>query len=307
MIDAILAFEKPIMLFFQNLRAGFLCSCAEVISFLGESVWTMILIFFVYLCIEKRKGFGLGATAMTAHYINGILKIIFRVPRPWVKYPGEIIPLRQSTATGYSFPSGHSSIAGSLYYSLYRLFKKRAVRTFSVILLVLIPLSRIYLGVHWPLDVVFGLAVGVAAASFVEKFVSIYDNPEKLKKICMTAVPVLLVAGFTDAALVDRGLLDRILWKDIAASSAAWAGVFLSSMLEKKYVDFKIPEKLGKRVLLFALDVLLGCALTILWTDRIETMHYVIQTASYLALILWVVFICPLIYTKLGLYEKEGA
>ncbi len=307
MIDAILAFEKPIMLFFQSLRVDFLCSCAEVISFLGESVWTMILIFFVYLCIDKRKGFGVGATAMTAHYINGILKIIFRVPRPWVKYPGEIIPLRQSTATGYSFPSGHSSIAGSLYYSLYRLFKNRAVRTFSVILLVLIPLSRIYLGVHWPLDVIFGLAVGVGTASFVEKFASIYDNPEKLKRISITAVPVLLVVGFTDAALVDRGLLERILWKDIAASSAAWAGVFLASMLEKKYVDFKIPENRGKRVLLFALDILLGCALTILWTDRIETMHYVIQTASYLALILWVVFICPLIYTKLGLYEKESS
>ncbi len=307
MIDAILAFEKPIMLFFQNLRVGFLCTTAEVISFLGESVWTMILIFFVYLCIDKRKGFGLGATTMSAHYINGILKIIFRVPRPWVKYPGEIIPLRESTATGYSFPSGHSSIAGSLYYSLYRLFKNRAVRAFSVILLVLIPLSRIYLGVHWPLDVVFGLAVGILTASFVEKFVSIYDNQEKLKRISVTAVPVLLVVGFIDAFLVDRGLLDRILWKDIAASSAAWAGVFLASMLEKKYVDFKIPEKRGKRVLLFALDVLLGCALTILWTDRIETLHYVIQTASYLALILWVVFICPLIYTKLGLYEKEGS
>lgn len=305
MIDAVLAFEKPIMLFFQNLRTGFLCTTAEVISFLGKSVWTMILIFFVYLCIDKRKGFGLGATAMTAHYINGILKIIFRVPRPWVKYPGEIIPLRESTATGYSFPSGHSSIAGSLYYSLYRLFKNKAVRTFSVILLVLIPLSRIYLGVHWPLDVIFGLAVGILTASFVEKFVSIYDNPEKMKRISITAVPVLLVVGFTDAFLVDRGLLERVLWKDIAASSAAWAGVFLASMLEKKYVDFKIPGNFIKRVLLFALDVLLGCALTILWTDRIETMHYVIQTASYLALILWVVFICPLIYTKLGLYEKE--
>lgn len=305
MIDAVLAFEKPIMLFFQNLRTGFLCTTAEVISFLGESVWTMILIFFVYLCIDKRKGFGLGATAMTAHYINGILKIIFRVPRPWVKYPGEIIPLRESTATGYSFPSGHSSIAGSLYYSLYRLFKNKAVRTFSVILLVLIPLSRIYLGVHWPLDVIFGLAVGILTASFVEKFVSIYDNPEKMKRISITAVPVLLVVGFTDAFLVDRGLLERVLWKDIAASSAAWAGVFLALMLEKKYVDFKIPGNFIKRVLLFALDVLLGCALTILWTDRIETMHYVIQTASYLALILWVVFICPLIYTKLGLYEKE--
>ncbi len=307
MIDAILEFEKPIMLFFQSLRVNFLCTFAEMVSFLGEAVWTMLLIFFVYLCIDKRKGFGLGAVSMTAHYTNGILKIIFRVPRPWVKYPGEIIPLRESTATGYSFPSGHSAMAGSIYHSLYRLFKNKAVRIPSVALLILVPLSRIYLGVHWPLDVIFGLAVGVLTACLVEKFVALYDKDEKMKRICCISVPVLLLVGFTDAVFVDMGLLERVLWKDLAASSAAISGVYLASMLEKKYVNFKIPESWLKRILLFALDVLLGCALTILWADRIETMHYVIQTASYLALILWVVFICPLIYTKMGLYEKEEA
>ena len=305
MIDAILSFEKPVMLFFQSLRVNFLCSAAEVVSFLGESVWTMILIFFIYLVIDKRRGFGLGATVMTSHILNGILKVIFRIPRPWVKYPGEIIPLRQSTATGYSFPSGHSSLAGALYYGTYRIFRNRAVRVISVILLSLIPLSRVYLGVHWPLDVICGLGVGMLTASFVEKFVALYDNAAMMRKISMVLAPVFLVLGLIDAVLVDTGVLERILWKDLAASFAAWTGVFLAGALERRYVNFAVPEKKLKAVLLFLLDIAVGYALTLLWTGKIKAMHYTVQVFAYIVLILWAVFLCPMIYVRLGLYRRE--
>ena len=305
MIDAILAAEKPVMLFFQSLRLEAVCTFAEVVSFLGESVWTMILIFFVYLVIDKRKGFGLGATVMTTHIINGVLKVIFRIPRPWVKYPGEIVPLRQSTATGYSFPSGHSSLAGSLYYGIYRTTRNRAVRTVSLILMVLIPLSRIYLGVHWPLDVICGLCVGMVTASFIEKFISLYDNGPLMKRIGIIGIPLCMILGIIDAVLVDTGVLERILWKDLAASLAAWTGVFLAGALERRYVNFAVPEKKLKAVLLFVLDIAVGYVLTLLWTGKIEVMHYTVQVVAYIVLILWAVFLCPMIYVRLGLYRRE--
>lgn len=305
MIDTILSLEKPLMLFFQNMRNNFLCSFAEIISFLGETVWSVIFIFFIYLCMDKRKGFALGAVTMTSHFVNGILKSIFRIPRPWVKYPDEIVPLRQSTATGYSFPSGHSSSAGSLYGSAYRLFSSRILRSLCIILIVLIPFSRIYLGVHWPLDVIFGLALGLAAASFAERFQALYDRSDLMRKINIFISPLVLICGLADAILIDCKILDKTLWKDLSAASAALTGVFLAGMLEKRYVSFKIPQKRLKALVLYIIDVALGSALTILWTGKIETMHYVLQMASYITLITWVIFICPLIYVKLGLYERE--
>lgn len=306
MIDSILEAEKPVMLFFQSLRVPFLSFLAEAVSFLGETAWTAGVILFVYFCIDKRKGFGLGAVSMTGHLLNNTFKVIFRIPRPWVKYPDDIIPLRQSTATGYSFPSGHSENAGSIYLGLYKTFREsRAMRILSVILLVLIPLSRIYLGVHWPLDVVFGLALGMFVGSFVNKFTALYDNSGLLRKTALIGTPVAVTIALADTILIDLGILDAILWKDLSTTFMAWGAIFLSAWLEKSYVSFKIQDGWIKKILSFALSFAIGYVITMLPLSSIGFMHYTFKRIGFFLLVLWEMFIWPLIGIKTGLFEKE--
>lgn len=305
MIDALLSLQKPIMIFFEGLRTPVLSTVAEWLSFLGESTWQVALILFIYFVIDKRKGFALGASVMTGHIANNTLKAIFRIPRPWVKYPGEIIPLRESTATGYSFPSGHSTGAGTLYYGLYKLFNEKAVRIVSVILLVLIPLSRIYLGVHWPLDIVFGLALGMLIAKYIDHFLSLYDDKEKLRKLTVTAVPVTLFVALLDSIMIDAGLLDETLYKDIASSFIGWGAVILASYLERRYINFKIDGSIPKRILFFALSFAVGYAATLLWMGNIEIMHRTLKTLGLLLLIIWEMFLWPLLALKLNIFRKE--
>lgn len=305
MIDSILALEKPIMLFFQSLRVPFLSVIAEGISFLGETAWTAGIMLFVFYCIDKRKGFGLVAVSMSGHVLNNIFKVIFRIPRPWVKYPDEIIPLRQSTATGYSFPSGHSENAGSMYFALYKSFSGRTVKTISVILLVLIPLSRIYLGVHWPLDVVFGLALGMLIGSAVSRFTAIYDTPSLLRKFALIGTPIAVVIALTDTVLIDLGILDATLWKDLSTTAVVWGAVFLSSWLEKTIVDFKIQESWVKRIVFLALSLAVGYAVTLLPLSKIGVMHYTFKRIGYFLFVFWEMFLWPLIAVKTGLFEKE--
>ncbi|MBR4033715.1 MAG: phosphatase PAP2 family protein, partial [Clostridia bacterium] len=82
-------------------------------------------------------------------------------PRPWVKDPNfTIVESAREAASGYSFPSGHTQTSVGLFGGIALRFKNRAVRMISIALCILVPLSRMYLGVHTPADI--GVSVVIA-------------------------------------------------------------------------------------------------------------------------------------------------
>jgi hypothetical protein len=94
-------------------------------------------------------------------YINQFLKITCRIPRPWVLDPDfTIVEAAREAATGYSFPSGHTQTAVGCWGALAVCRKETWVRIVGICLALLIPFTRLYLGVHTPLDV--GVSIAVA-------------------------------------------------------------------------------------------------------------------------------------------------
>lgn len=305
MIDTLLEIQKPVMLFFQSIRVPAVSFIAEALSFLGESTWAVALILFIYLVLDKRTGFALATLNMTTHVANNTLKAIFRVPRPWVKFSDEIVPLRQSTATGYSFPSGHSAGAGSLYYGLYKTYKNKVVRVLCIALLILIPLSRIYLGVHWPLDVIVGLAIGIFISSFVENFRNVYDNLSTFRKLFLILSPILTFLALVDAVLIDLGILDSTLYKDLATSFIGLGAVYFASYLERRYINFTHKKGILMRALCYLLSFALGYLLTLFPLSNISVMPRLFKTLGLFLLIVWEIYLWPLIGVKIGVYRKE--
>ena len=115
----------------------------------------------MFWCIDKKQGYFVLLTGFFGVYINQFLKITCRVPRPWVQDPSfTIVEAAREAATGYSFPSGHTQTAVGCYGALAVCRKEKWVRIISVILALLIPFTRMYLGVHTPLDV--GVSILVA-------------------------------------------------------------------------------------------------------------------------------------------------
>ena len=93
--------------------------------------------------------------------LNQFLKILCRVPRPWVKDPNfTIVESAREAASGYSFPSGHTQVAVGLYGGIARVTDKLWLRIAMIALALLVGLSRMYLGVHTPADVLVSLAIG---------------------------------------------------------------------------------------------------------------------------------------------------
>ena len=164
----------------------------ELITKLGEETVFLVVAILFFWCINKREGYFILLSGLFGTLINQTLKLIFRIDRPWKIDPnfdivgGEAV---KKAASGYSFPSGHtqniSTTAGAI-----AIFKKGRVRKIICITIIaLVAFSRMYLGVHTPLDVGVSLVIGAALIFAVRP---IFASEENFKK----AYPFIAIGGF---------------------------------------------------------------------------------------------------------------
>ena len=151
-----------LLYWFESIRTPVLDKIMLLITCLGEETLFMAAALFVFWCRDKRKGYYLLSVGFAGTLINQWLKIVCRVPRPWVRDPDfTIVESARAGAGGYSFPSGHTQCAVGYLGGTARFTKRRWLQVLCCVLLVLVPVSRMYLGVHTPADV--GVAFVTAA------------------------------------------------------------------------------------------------------------------------------------------------
>ena len=133
----------------------------SMITHFGEETLFIVAGLLVFWCIDKLQGYYLLIVGLTGTVINQFLKLWFRIPRPWVKDPAfTIVESARAEATGYSFPSGHTQSSVGIFGAVARWNQNLVLRVICIAICVLVPLSRMYLGVHTPADV--GVSVFVA-------------------------------------------------------------------------------------------------------------------------------------------------
>ena len=147
--------------FLESIRCPALDAVFRFITELGGETVYMALAIAVYWCVSKGLGFYILTTGFVGTIANQFMKLCFRIPRPWVLDPDfTIVESARAGATGYSFPSGHTQNAFSSFGCL-GMWTKRGWRVLCFAIVVLIGLSRMYLGVHTPLDVGVAFAMGL--------------------------------------------------------------------------------------------------------------------------------------------------
>ena len=147
----------------EKLRTPWLTKIMLAVTELGGETAFLALALIVFWCVDKRRGYYLMSVGFITTICNQFLKMFCRVPRPWVKDPDfhaveEALP----EATGYSFPSGHSQSSVGVFGCLAATAKKNRMKILCIVLMVLVPLSRMYLGVHTPVDVLVGAGISLA-------------------------------------------------------------------------------------------------------------------------------------------------
>ena len=147
--------------FLEGLRNTVLDAFFSFITLFGEETIFMAVGMIVFWCVDKYKGYYLLCVGFLGTVLNQFLKILCRIPRPWVKDPNfTIVETAREAASGYSFPSGHTQTAVGLYGGIARVNKNTALRVGMLALAALVALSRMYLGVHTPADVLVSVGIG---------------------------------------------------------------------------------------------------------------------------------------------------
>ena len=149
------------LVWLEGIRTPFLDALISAVTHLGEETLFMAVSLIFFWCVDKHRGYYLLFCGFCGTVCIQILKMIFRIPRPWVLDPNlTIVESARAEATGYSFPSGHTQCATTLYGGMARSSGRTAIRTVGILLCLAIAFSRMYLGVHTPKDVLVSLAIG---------------------------------------------------------------------------------------------------------------------------------------------------
>lgn len=229
----------------EKIRTPFWNGVMSAVTQLGGEVIFIVAAVVVFWCVSKWEGYYLMTIAFCGTVLNQFLKLICRVPRPWVRDPNfTIVESARAEATGYSFPSGHTQNAIGLFGGMARWGGRRWVRLGLTVLALVIAFSRMYLGVHTPADV--GVSLVLAAALVLGLYPLMRRAQEKPRYMGYVLAAMLVVSGAfvvfveaygfsadTDAENLASGIGNA--WKMLGAV----AGMTLAWLLDRRYIHFE--------------------------------------------------------------------
>ena len=201
--------EWKILEAFDKIANDFLNIVVFLLSKFGSGEIVFAIILFLYYIVDKKLGKKLAYILGSSFIVNGILKSLCLAKRPF-QFDGheDLKKLNDSmdNSTGTSFPSGHSQNAGTIYSALYMNTKKNWIKGLCLSALIIVPLTRLYLGVHFPGDVLVGVVIGIIITLILNK---IYDSINHTKKYYIIATGFILLSlptmiiNFNNPAVAD--------------------------------------------------------------------------------------------------------
>ena len=175
-----------LLYFFEKIRIPGLNEFMLAITTLGEETAFLVIALILFWCIDKYVGYYTLSVGFIGTIANQFLKLWFRIPRPWILDENfTILEQAREGAGGYSFPSGHTQSAVGTFGSIAAATKNKKIRIAVIVIAALVAISRMYIGVHTPLD------VGVSVVLAVILIFTVRPLVFKNRRIGM---PILLVA-----------------------------------------------------------------------------------------------------------------
>lgn len=232
--------------------------------------------FVIFWGVDKKWGYYFLTTHWLGELINGLIKLTVCAYRPWIR-SDLIEPAGDSktAATGYSFPSGHTRTATTIYGGVFisQKDKRKWLAVTCAILILLTAFSRNFLGVHTPQDVVVAFLESVLILFAVSFFSKKINGDEKILDILTLVGVIVVVISLIyiqlkpypmdyDAAgnlLVDPSKM----MNDCFKACGSFLGLLIGSYVDRHYIHYEVP--FGSKEL--PLLVFVGAALAFAWKE----------------------------------------
>lgn len=297
-MDPILEWGIEVIVAIQTIRSPALDAFFQGITFLGDAEFYLLLAPIIIWSVNYRLGARLGILLLLSSYINEALKNALMQPRPCEPRPDLCI----DHAEGYGIPSGHSQNAVVFWGVIAHWIGKAWAWVAAILLMLLIGLSRIYLGVHFPTDVLAGWAIGIVILGI---YVALGERIETWLGGLSLAFQILLALSLSILLLAIQPS------EVMVQVTGTFAGIAVGVALGVRYLDFDAGGLLWKRAVRFLLGVAVVAAiyfgLRIIFPGEGDSLYAVFRFIRYGLVGLWISLGAPWLFLRLGLAETRTA
>lgn len=287
------AFELDFLKLLEGMRTDILDKLFEIITLLGEETLIILFVVAIWFAVDKKLAQQVFFVTATSLGVNGIIKNFAQVSRPFTK---GVSCVRVDTATGYAFPSGHTQGFATWSSFFAARFKRVWLGILAGVLIVAVAFSRLYLGAHYPSDVIVGAALGVGISLLGNYlFLRVTD----VKKIYLFTF--LALTPFIVYFLIVADALFADLFKTFGMVGGMVLIAFLDERTEPLSYDVAWWKKLIRIVIGVALAVALKEAIKLLNVFDILQISLLIDAVRYFIVVMTVGYLCPLLFRKIKL------
>ncbi|MFL7838293.1 MAG: phosphatase PAP2 family protein [Candidatus Promineifilaceae bacterium] len=292
------------------------------VSSLGREEFYLVILTLVYWCINKKAGRMMGYLLFFAVVVNTMLKHALRQPRPFWIDP----QVGLEKTGGYGIPSGHTQYATALYFLVAYLIGGFWIWLAAGILVLLMALSRIYLGAHFPQDVLGGFLVG----GILLALVILWDRRivKRFKKrilgqrmfialmvvfvLCVIYLIMLFLIGEPNLSVPWASYIpeaELASYKEMSSGIGILLGFSVGIVLENSRIRFRADGPIGKRIVRYLVGII---TTVVVWQgfgmivpDDPLSLVLPLRFIQYFLLAFWAAYYAPWLFVRLRLADTD--
>ncbi|CAG0958400.1 MAG: phosphatase PAP2 family protein [Candidatus Methanoperedens sp.] len=280
-------FNENINIFFQDFGTPLLDTLFKVVTNAGSEPVYILLASLIFWCLNKKTGIRVMYVIMFSAYTALLAKSLFGMPRPPYY-------LHKVTENEFGFPSGHAQVSSGFWGYLGIRSKKNRIIIVGAVAIILVSLSRLYLGVHYLGDVVGGIIFGLTVAFISYKgetgFLNIFSKQSRNSKyLIVISLPIILVL----IASLQKSLL-----KEQIELGVVMASVGAGYLLEEEKIRFPDVKNKKQKVKRAFIGILILSSIYLI-SVILSLINPVFTYVMYAALGFFSVFVVPWVFTKM--------
>ncbi len=286
----------------QSTRNGFSDAFWKGVSLLGEEIFVIAVIMLVFWCFDKREGFKMMNIYFVSAAIVAGVKALVRRARPFDAALDKVVSVGDQS-TDYCFPSGHTNSVTTLAVLFMREFPKARKVTIPVgiAVVLLVMFSRMYLGQHYPTDVLAGAAFGIVIVLLFGWLYGFLKDREEY--LAFVLAPAAVIASVFIGIFADPDFQDTAL-----TLTGVMTGAYICYFIEKRFVRWEVKASIVQNILKYVLGAA-GAMLLYLPFELSAFAGVTVWVTAFLRFFLmsvWLILGAPLVFKTTGLYKKHA-